>query len=75
MLLQEGHGGWNDKMAEVEWTNFYCENGSLDMFVDMQLKGKRGVIHHIKDSGDLLVVFSGNGFVVNPAAVVKVSTM
>ena len=39
----------------------------------MQLKGKRGVIHHIKDNGDLLVVYSGNGFVINPAAVVKVS--
>ena len=37
-----------------------------------QLKGKRGIVHSIKKSGDLLVSYRGNGFVINPAAVVKV---
>ena len=35
--------------------------------------GKSGIIHHIKDSGDLVVSYHGNPYVINPAAVVKVS--
>ena len=78
MLLQQGHGGWNDKMAEVyttELTSFFVQKPDNLMigYFCRQLIGKKGVIHHINDSGDLLVVFSGKPFVLNPAAVVKVS--
>lgn len=38
----------------------------------IQLKNKRGVIHHIKDSGDLLVKYGANSYIINQAAVVKV---
>ena len=47
----------------------YVQNSYL-----VQLKGKRGVIHHIKDCGDLCVKYNGpDAFIINPAAVVKVN--
>ena len=36
------------------------------------MKGKRGVVHSIKDTGDLLVSYHGDAYIINPAAVVKV---
>ena len=38
----------------------------------VQLKGKRGIVHNIKNSGDLVVSYRGHAYVINPAAVVKV---
>lgn len=90
MLFQEGHGGWTEKMTAVRIPlspSLSISSLSLCHMIifffkfasashnPLQLKGRRGVIQWIKDSGDLLVLYDGSLFVINPAAVVKVCSL
>ena len=40
----------------------------------LQLQGQVGFVHHICDSGDLLVRYTSGNWLLNPGAVVKVYT-
>ncbi|TKS77201.1 E3 ubiquitin-protein ligase MIB2 [Collichthys lucidus] len=69
--MQEGHGGWNPKMAEV--TAMQRETQGDTAYLCLQYICRIGTVHRITDRGDVRVQYSNNiRWTFHPGALTKV---
>ena len=80
--MQEGHGGWNPRMAEVN--SFYCiGNNCLKYYGIIKLLlsfyqqciGHVGTVHRVTERGDIRVQFDGSNqrWTFHPRAIYRLS--